>query len=111
MSSVEQLEAENAELKSELAELLADIESTPDFTDPTAVVVWFGREIVRLLASARREKSLVRLRALNSSIDSWSRAFRLASDTSELEKLKTELDELRDLFEAEHRTGPVGVTR
>ena len=102
---LEALEAENATLKVDIEELTAESEERPDFENPSSVITWYGREIVRLLSAARREKSLVRLRALNSAIDSWSKAYRLASETSELEGLKSELEELRQIVEAERR-GP-----
>ena len=91
---VERLEAENRELK-------AESKDVPDFSDPSSVVLWYGSQILYLLRLARREKSLVRLRALNSAIDSWARASRLAHDSSEIETLQTELAELRQMIESE----------
>ena len=87
---VEQLEAENRELKTESKE-------APNFSDPSSVIKWHGKQIIRYLSLMRREKASSRLRLLNTSIDSWSRAFRLCADTSELEGLKRELDELREM--------------
>ena len=98
---LEAAEAENRELRAQLNEQ-AD---TPDFENPSSVVQWYGERIVSYLAMMKREKAASRLRALNSAIDSWSKAYRLASDTSELEQLKSELDELRQIIEAE-RQGP-----
>lgn len=74
---------------------------SPDFTNPGEVVKWFGGEIIRLLGQMTREKAGARLRALNSAVDSWSRAYRLSADTVELQQLKQDLDELRQHVEAE----------
>ena len=89
------------ELEREIATLTAESEDKPDFSDPSSVVRWYGERIITYMKLARREKALTRLRALNSAIDSWSKAIRLAHDSSELEQLKQELQELRELVEAE----------
>ncbi|MBT3272117.1 MAG: hypothetical protein HN368_03105 [Spirochaetales bacterium] len=96
----ELLERENAELK-------ADKATAPDFGDPGSVVRWHGENILRYLAMMKKEKASSRLRLLNSSIDSWSRASRLAHDSSEIETLKNELSELRDMI----MTGPQAVVK
>ena len=97
----ERLEAAEAELK----ELKTDKATEPNFADPSSVVQWHGERIIFYLRLMRREKASSRLRLLNSSIDSWSRASRLAHDSSEIETLKTELQELRTMIETE-RAGP-----
>lgn len=101
MATAENLRQKVEELERENAELRAESEDTPDFADPSSVVAWYGGQIIHLLKLARREKSLIRLRALNSAIDSWARASRLAHDSSEIETLKNELAELRTMIETE----------
>lgn len=83
----------------------------PDFSNATEVCRWFGSEIMRLVSAAKREKALSRLRALGSALDTWQKLYRLSVDTSELEQLRAELDELRAIIEDERRAGPVGVIR
>jgi hypothetical protein len=83
----------------------------PDFTSASEVAVWFGRETIRLIHSARREKALSRLRALSSAVDSWSKLHRLASESEALDELRRELDDLKAQIQQERRDGPQGVIR
>ena len=83
-------------------------DSPPDFSNPSQVVFWYGKQIVHLLGLMRREKASSRLRCLNSSIDSWSKAVRLAIDSSELEAVKADLLELRRQIESKQ---PLAVVR
>ena len=75
----------------------------PDFSDPSSVVSWYGAQIIHFLGLMKKEKAASRLRILNSSIDSWARAFRLSADTSELSELKNQLDELKATIQAQQR--------
>jgi hypothetical protein len=85
--------------------------TAPDFSNATAVAAWFGQEIIRLIRSAKREKSLTRLRALSSAVDSWAKLHRLATDTDDLQTLKIQLAELREEVESQRRHGPTGVVQ
>ena len=98
---LEALQAENRELRDQLAES----DDQPDFENPSAVTRWYGSKIVTLLAKMSREKAAARLRALSGAVDSWSRIYKISAETSELQELREQLDELRTAIEAE-RTGP-----
>lgn len=98
MPNAENLREKCERLEAELAELKEDRSGAPDFQNPTKVVRWHGQQIIRYLTLMRREKASSRLRLLNASIDSWSRAYRLSADSSELEELKRELEELREMI-------------
>lgn len=98
-------------LEKELAEIKEAQADVPDFSDPSSVVEWHGKSIIKYLSLMKREKASSRLRLLNASIDSWSRASRLAHDSSEIESLKSDLAELRELVEQERKQGPIGVTK
>ena len=85
----------------------------PNFTDATSVCRWYGGELLRVyqvMGRGQKAKAEVRLRLLGQSLDTWTRLFKLATDTSELTDLRRELDELRELVNAE-RGGPRGVVR
>ena len=99
------------QLEKELKEIKESQADTPDFADPSSVVAWHGKSIIKYLSLMKREKASSRLRLLNASIDSWSRASRLSADTSELENLKTELAELREMIEQERKAGPIGAVK
>ncbi len=79
--------------------------NNPNFENPSDVCKWHGEMTIKLLEKAQREKSLARLRALNSALDTWSKLYRLSSDTQELTELKNQLDELRRRIDGENR-GP-----
>jgi hypothetical protein len=83
----------------------------PNWEDATAVMRWFGSEIVRLIKAAKREKALTRLRALSSAVDSWAKLRKLSLDSSEIEQIRAELESLKRELELEKRGGPQGVVR
>ena len=85
----------------------------PDFKNPASVIRWHGRQTIELLSLMKREKAAARLRALNSAVDVWTKIYRLFSDTQELQNLKAEMEELRQLINesVEKRDGPMGVIR
>jgi len=95
----------------ELVELKAANKAKPDFSDAAQVTKWFGEKIIEYMHLARRKEALQRLKTLSSALDSWSRILKLANDSSELENLKTELADLRQMVEAERKTGPKAVVR
>lgn len=72
-----------------------------DWTDATSVVSWYGSKIIQLISKATREKSLSKLRALSSAMDSWARLRRLADDSAEITNLRRELDQLREMIQSE----------
>ncbi len=84
---------------------------TPDFSNPSDVVVWHGRQVIYLLGLMRREKAAARLRCLNSAIDAWSKCIRLAIDSSELEAVKKDLLALRQQIENDRKSGPTGLVK
>ena len=98
------------QLQKELDDIRAAQADVPDFADPSSVVQWHGRNIIHYLSLMRREKASLRLRLLNASIDSWARASRLAHDSSEIEALRADLQQLREIVERE-RTGPRGIAK
>jgi hypothetical protein len=79
--------------------------NNPNFQNPSDVCRWHGEMILQYLDRASREKALSRLRALNNALDTWSKLYRLSSDTQELTELKNQLDELRRRIDGE-RIGP-----
>jgi len=95
---LELLQKENAELKANQAE-------APNWSDPSSVVNFHGAKIIHLLNLMRRETAASRLRLLNSSIDSWSRASRLANDSSELDQLKADIEALKTAIEHDSKVG------
>lgn len=84
------------------AEQLGEVDSV-NWKDPNAVVDWYGKQVIGFLRLMRKEKAGTRLRALNGALDSWTKAYRLASESSELEALKQRLDELQREIESSQR--------
>jgi hypothetical protein len=85
----------------------------PDFRNPTTVAVWYGRRMIELLRTARREPALRRLRSLGASLDTWAKLYRLSVDTAELQDLRKELEELRAMIEQDRdrKSGPQGIAK
>lgn len=97
-----ELETENTALrKSDLVE-----SDSPDFENASDVIRWHGDLITYYMSLMRREKATVRLRLLNSSIDSWARAHRLSSGEGAV--LRNEIAELREMI---MKNGPRGIVR
>ena len=111
MAKAETLRERLEAAESELLELKKENAETPNFGDPSAVVQWYGNQILALMHIARRESALKRLRALSGALDSWSKMLRLANDSSELQTLKDELQELRQMVESERKTGVRGLVK
>jgi len=106
---IEAQKRENARLQKEIERLKFDKSQKVDWTNPTRVVRWYGRRIQLLLSDMANEKPGTRLRALNEAIKAWSSASRLAHDSSEIEALKADLEELKEAIAAQRKTGPTGV--
>lgn len=74
------------------------IAKTPDWNDPASVCRWYGGELLaayETMGRGQRPPTRDRLRSLSQSLDTWQKLYRLASETSELSELRSELDALR----------------
>ncbi len=76
-----------------------------DWSDIKCVLKWYGKLILKL---SKRKESLARLRAISGALSTLASLIRLNADTSELTKIRAELDELRRQGE---RTGPRGIVK
>ena len=79
----------------------AEPDSNVNWMNPTDVTVWYGNMVIHFLRLMRKAKAGQRLRALNSAVDSWQKAYKLASDSTELEELKQRLDQLQSQLDRE----------
>lgn len=87
---------------------------SPNWASPVSVLRWLGEQIEEQWAIANRGQKLTsdkRIRALTSLIDSWSRCFKLVSDTSVVSELSKKLDELKAAVDEQQRSGPRGIVK
>ncbi len=105
------MQEENERLQKELDALkngLNDeqaLSSAAPFDNPEAALKWLSAVILYVFKKSNRQDSLKRLRAVSSATDVWCKAYRLNSDTSELQSMKERLEAL----ELSLRDGPRGV--
>ena len=90
-----------------IGETERELSTAEPFSDPGDALQWFSKVIILSYKKSSRAESLSRLRAVSSAIDSWCKTYRLSSDTSDLEKLKGQLEELRHRIDDDARNrGP-----